>query len=67
MQAQPSPTTGKFPFISNGDFQGFELNSAALENSKDNNYGDYALQFDFNITTELGSICNGAAGKVITF
>ncbi|XP_028807924.1 probable WRKY transcription factor 2 [Neltuma alba] len=63
--AQPSPTTGKFPFISNGNFRGLEPNSGAPEKAKVNNFDDiYASSFAFKTTTDSGSFYNGAARKM---
>ncbi|XP_057759617.1 probable WRKY transcription factor 2 isoform X1 [Arachis stenosperma] len=59
--AQPSPTTGKFPFISNGN-----ISSDAPERCKDNSFDDiYASSFAFKPTTDLGSsFYQGAARKM---
>ncbi|XP_061350021.1 probable WRKY transcription factor 2 [Gastrolobium bilobum] len=38
--AQPSPTTGKFPFMSNGNIRCSELSSDAPEKCKDNAFED---------------------------
>ncbi|CAL0310975.1 unnamed protein product [Lupinus luteus] len=45
--AQPSPTTGKFPFISNGNIMYSELSSNDPEKSKDNLDDLYASSFAF--------------------
>ncbi|KAL1292545.1 hypothetical protein AAHE18_19G004000 [Arachis hypogaea] len=59
--AQPSPTTGKFPFISNGN-----ISSNAPERCKDNSFDDiYASSFAFKPTTDFGSsFYQGAARKM---
>ncbi|XP_054797920.1 probable WRKY transcription factor 2 [Prosopis cineraria] len=63
--AQPSPTTGKFPFIANGNFRGSEPNSGSPEKSKDNDFDDiYASSFAFKTTTDLGSFYNDASTKI---
>ncbi|MED6205129.1 WRKY Transcription Factor [Stylosanthes scabra] len=55
--AQPSPTTGKFPFISNANVRFPELSSDAPERCKDNNSFDdiYASSFAFKPATDSGS------------
>ncbi|KAF7833852.1 putative WRKY transcription factor 2 [Senna tora] len=63
--AQPSPTTGKFPFISGGNFRCLESNSGAPEKTKDNDFDDiYSSSFAFRTTTDLGSFFHGATGKM---
>jgi len=61
LQAQPSPTTGKFPFISG-------LSSDAPEKSKANLDDFYASSFAFKFATDSGSsFYHGAERKVSTF
>ncbi|KAI4307527.1 hypothetical protein L6164_030704 [Bauhinia variegata] len=64
--AQPSPTTGKFPFISNGNIWGVELSSDAPKKCKDNGFDDiYISSFAFKPTTDLGSsLYHGAERKM---
>ncbi|KAK4278512.1 hypothetical protein QN277_016349 [Acacia crassicarpa] len=64
--AQPSPTTGKFPFSTNGNARGLELNPGATGKTKDYNFDDiYASSFAFKTsTTDLDSFYNGAARKM---
>ncbi|OIW13262.1 hypothetical protein TanjilG_25741 [Lupinus angustifolius] len=53
--AQPSPTTGKFPFISNGNILYSELSSDDPEKSKDNLDDLYASSFAFKPAIDSGS------------
>ncbi|KAK7259848.1 hypothetical protein RIF29_25463 [Crotalaria pallida] len=63
--AQPSPTTGKFPFISNGNIRYSELSSDAPEKPKDSLDDYYASSFAFKPATDSGStFYYGAARKV---
>ncbi|OIV95501.1 hypothetical protein TanjilG_23232 [Lupinus angustifolius] len=63
--AEPSPTTGKFPFISNGNMRYSELSSDAPEKSKENLDDFYASSFAFKPATDSGSsFYYGAARKV---
>ena len=64
--AQPSPTTGKFPFVSNGNMGCAELSSDVQENSKHNGFNDvYASSFAFKPTADSGpSFYDGAGRKI---
>ncbi|CAL0308453.1 unnamed protein product [Lupinus luteus] len=63
--AQPSPTTGKFPFISNGNVRSSELSSDAPEKYKENLDHFYASSFAFKLATDSGSsFYYGAERKV---
>ncbi|KAI4305059.1 hypothetical protein L6164_028449 [Bauhinia variegata] len=64
--AQPSPTTGKFPFISNGNTRGIELSSDVPGKSKDNVFDDiYASSLACKRTTDLGSSFYSSAARKI--
>lgn len=62
--AQPSPTTGKFPFVSNGNIRSSELSSDVQEKSKHNGFNDiYASSFAFKPTTDSGPSFYQGAGR----
>ncbi|WJX36511.1 WRKY transcription factor [Trifolium repens] len=64
--AQPSPTTGKFPFVSNGNIRCSELSSDVQEKSKQNGFNDiYASSFAFKPTTDSGPSFYHGAGRNI--
>ncbi|XP_059442618.1 probable WRKY transcription factor 2 [Corylus avellana] len=64
--AQPSPTTGKFPFISNGDSRSMTLISGAPDRSKDDLFEDINnTSFAFRPVAEPGSsFFFGASSKM---
>ncbi|KAJ1416993.1 WRKY domain [Sesbania bispinosa] len=64
--AQPSPTTGKFPFVSNGNIRCSELSSDAPEKCKDSGFDDiYASSFAFKPTADpASSFYHGAGTKI---
>ncbi|GAU16356.1 hypothetical protein TSUD_117050 [Trifolium subterraneum] len=62
--AQPSPTTGKFPFVSNGNIRCTDLSSDVQEKSKQNGFNDiYASSFAFKPTTDSGPSFYHGAGR----
>lgn len=62
--AQPSPTTGKFPFISNVNIRSTELSSDVQEKSKHNGFNDiYASSFAFKPTTDSGPSFYQGSGR----
>ncbi|PNX80494.1 WRKY transcription factor, partial [Trifolium pratense] len=62
--AQPSPTTGKFPFVSNGNIHCTDLSSDVQEKSKQNGFNDiYASSFAFKPTTDSGPSFYHGAGR----
>ncbi|KAK7322408.1 hypothetical protein VNO77_25787 [Canavalia gladiata] len=64
--AQPSPTTGKFPFMPNGNMRNSELSADAPEKCKDNGFDDiYASSFAFKPTADSGSSFYLGAGRKI--
>ncbi|CAK8532196.1 unnamed protein product [Lathyrus sativus] len=64
--AQPSPTTGKFPFVSNGNIRGTELSSDDQQKSKLNGFNDmYASSFAFKPTPDTGPSFYHGAGRNI--
>ncbi|KAJ7963471.1 WRKY transcription factor [Quillaja saponaria] len=64
--AQPSPTTGKFPFISNGTFRCSALTSEDLDQNTDISFDDMnSSSFAFKPATESGSpFFLGASSKI---
>ncbi|CAJ2638594.1 unnamed protein product [Trifolium pratense] len=65
--AQPSPTTGKFPFVSNGNIHCTDLSSDVQEKSKQNGFNDiYASSFAFKPTTDSGPSFYHGAGRNIS-
>lgn len=64
LQAQPSPTTGKFPFIPNGNGRSSTFMSEAPDKSKDNIFEDINTSFAFKPVAESGSFSLGATNKV---
>jgi WRKY transcription factor 2 len=67
LQAHPSPTTGKFPFIPNGDSRSMTFISEAPDRSKDDLFEDINnTSFAFRPVAEPGSsFFFGASSKVI--
>ncbi|CAK8532165.1 unnamed protein product [Lathyrus sativus] len=64
--AQPSPTTGKFPFVSNGNIRGTELSSDDQQKPKLNGFNDmYASSFTFKPTPDTGPSFYHGAGRNI--
>ncbi|CAK8563785.1 unnamed protein product [Lathyrus sativus] len=64
--AQPSPTTGKFPFVSNGNIRGTELSSDDQQKSKLNGFNDmYASSFAFKPAPDTGPFFYHGAGRNI--
>ncbi|WVZ01440.1 hypothetical protein V8G54_027509 [Vigna mungo] len=64
--AQPSPTTGKFLFMSNGNMRHPELSSDAPEKCKDNGFDDiYTSSFAFKPATDSSSSFYHGAGRKI--
>ncbi|CAL5201125.1 unnamed protein product [Lathyrus oleraceus] len=64
--AQPSPTTGKFPFVSNGNMRSTELSSDDQQKSKLNGFNDmYAASFAFKPTPDSGPSFYHGAGRNI--
>ncbi|XP_020223534.1 probable WRKY transcription factor 2 [Cajanus cajan] len=63
--AQPSPTTGKFLFMSNSNMRNSELPSDALEKCKDNGFDMYTSSFAFKPATDSGSSFYHGAGRKI--
>ncbi|TKY49880.1 WRKY transcription factor 2 [Spatholobus suberectus] len=64
--AQPSPTTGKFLFMSNGNMRISELSSDASEKFKDNGFDDiYTSSFAFKPATDSGSSFYHGGGRKI--
>ncbi|RDX70946.1 putative WRKY transcription factor 2, partial [Mucuna pruriens] len=62
--AQPSPTTGKFLFMSNGNMRSLELSSDASEKCKENGIDDiYTSSFAFKPATDSGSSFYHGAGR----
>ncbi|KAJ4725446.1 WRKY transcription factor [Melia azedarach] len=61
--AQPSPTTGKFPFIPNGNGRNSTFMSEAPDKSKDNIFEDINTSFAFKPVAESGSFSLGATNK----
>lgn len=67
LQVQPSPTTGKFSLVPNGDSRSLTLISEAPDRSKDNPFEDInTSSFAFKpITEPASSFFFGASSKVI--
>lgn len=67
LQAQPSPTTGKFSFVPNGDSRSSTLISESPDRTRDNLYeGFVSAPFAFKPVAEpASSFSLGAAIRVI--
>lgn len=68
-QAQPSPTTGKFSFVTNGNSKNSTVVSESVDKGKDNFFEDFnASSFAFKPVPDSGSsFFLGATSKVSTY